>query len=57
VGSGSPEFENAPPGQVKEEKRSNWQLGQVQVFDGGADGDGDTVSDNTLFMDEGVFVP
>jgi len=44
------------PGQVKEEKRSNWLLGQVQVFDGGADADADTASDNTLFMDEGIFV-
>jgi hypothetical protein len=44
------------PGQVKEEVRSNWQLGQVQVYDGGADGDADTTG-NTLFMSEGIFVP
>jgi TolB protein len=44
-------------GQVKEEMRSNWELGQVQVYDGGADADADTTSDNTLFMDEGIFVP
>ena len=44
------------PGQVKEEKRSNWQLGQVQVFDGGADGDADTTP-NTLFAVQGIFVP
>jgi Tol biopolymer transport system component len=44
-------------GQVKEEMRSNWELGQVQVYDGGADADASTLSDNTLFMDQGVFVP
>jgi WD40-like Beta Propeller Repeat len=45
------------PGQVKEGKRANWQLAQVQVYDGGADADADTPADNTLFMDEGIFVP
>jgi hypothetical protein len=44
------------PGQVKEEVRSNWQLGQVRVDDGGADGDADTAA-NTPFMDAGIFVP
>jgi hypothetical protein len=44
-------------GQVKENVRSVWQLDQVQVYDGGADADADTPGDNTLFMDEGVFVP
>jgi hypothetical protein len=45
------------PGAVAESKRSIWQLGQMRVFDGGADGDGDTVGDNTLFATAGVFVP
>ena len=45
------------PGQVAEGARSNWELGQIKVFDGGADQDADTAGDNTLFMDEGIFVP
>jgi hypothetical protein len=45
------------PGAVTEGKRSVWELGQVQVDDGGADGDADTASDNTLFMVQGVFIP
>ena len=36
--------------------RSIWQLGQVQVFDGGADGQASTTP-NTLFATQGVFVP
>ena len=31
--------------------------GQVQVYDGGADGDADTAGDNTLFMEQGLFAP
>ncbi len=45
------------PGAVSESKRSIWQLDRVRVFDGGADGDGDTVGDNTLFATAGLFVP
>jgi hypothetical protein len=45
------------PGSVIERKRSVWELGQVQVDDGGADGDADTPADNTLFMVQGLFVP
>ena len=45
------------PGAVPESKRSIWQLDQVRVFDGGADGDGDTTGDNTLFATVGLFVP
>jgi hypothetical protein len=45
-------------GAVKESKRSIYKLvGDVEVFDGGADGDGDTVGDNTLFAGSGLFVP
>jgi hypothetical protein len=44
------------PGVIKEGKRAIWQLGQVQVFDGGPDGDAET-SPNTLFATQGVFVP
>jgi subtilisin family serine protease len=45
------------PGLVKDTKRANWQLGQVQVFDGGADGDADTAPGNTLYAVQGLFVP
>lgn len=44
------------PGVVKETRRSIWMMGQVQVFDGGADGVVST-SPNTLFAKQGVFVP
>jgi hypothetical protein len=45
------------PGITPEFKRAVWQLGQVEIYDGGADGDGDTTGDNTLFMTQGLFVP
>ena len=45
------------PGSVVESKRALWQLGQVQVFDGGPDDDADTVPGNTLFAVQGLFVP
>ena len=45
------------PGSVKESARTIWQLGQVQLFDGGSDGLASTTSGNTLFMTQGVFVP
>ena len=44
------------PGIVPENVRSIWQLGQIQLLDGGADGDA-TTTPNTLFADEGYFVP
>ena len=43
-------------GLVLEGKRAIWQMDQVQVFDGGSDGLASTAG-NTLFLDEGVFVP
>ena len=45
------------PGQVPAGARMNSELGQVQVYDGGSDPDADTTADNTLFMDQGIFVP
>jgi hypothetical protein len=45
------------PGAVKEERRSIWELGRVEVYDGGSDGLVSTEGDNTLFLDQGVFVP
>jgi hypothetical protein len=34
-----------------------WALGQVRVVDGGEDGLGSSVEDNTLFLKQGIFVP
>ena len=43
---------------MKEGKRSIFKLvGDVEVYDGGADADGDTGGDNTLFAGSGLFVP
>jgi len=44
------------PGTVLEGRRSIWQLGQIQVFDGGPDADADTAN-NSLFATQGIFVP
>jgi hypothetical protein len=44
------------PGAIKESARTIWQLSQVRVDDGGADGDADTPG-NSLFAVQGVFVP
>jgi hypothetical protein len=44
------------PGVVNEIRRAIWQLGQVQVFDGGSDGVVSTAP-NTLFLTQGIFVP
>jgi hypothetical protein len=44
------------PRLVLEGKRTIWEMGPQQVFDGGSDGVAST-SGNTLFMDEGIFVP
>jgi hypothetical protein len=38
-------------------KREVWELQAVRIYDGGADGDGDTTADNTVFARPGVFVP
>jgi hypothetical protein len=45
------------PGTVSEGKRSVWELGQIQVDDGGDDWDAETPAGNTLFMVQGLFVP
>jgi hypothetical protein len=50
-------FDAVIPGAIPEGKRSVWELGQVEVFDGGADGDAETEGDNTLFAVQGVYVP
>jgi hypothetical protein len=44
-------------GVAKEGQRAIWELDQVEIFDGGADGDADTAGDNTLFAVQGAFTP
>jgi hypothetical protein len=41
---------------VKETQRTIWELGQVQVNDGGPDGNA-TTAPNTPFLRQGIFVP
>jgi len=45
------------PGAVVEGKRAIWEMGQVQVSDGGADGDPGTANGDGLFLVQGVFIP
>jgi hypothetical protein len=45
------------PGAITAGRRGIWQLGQVQVYDGGADGLASTTGDNTLFLTQGIFIP
>jgi hypothetical protein len=49
-------FNAIVPGAIKDTQRSVWEMGQVQIFDGGSDGNAST-ADNTLFAVQGVFVP
>jgi hypothetical protein len=53
----SSSFNAIVPGAVPEGKRAIWQLGEIDVFDGGSDGVASTTSGNTLFADEGIFTP
>jgi hypothetical protein len=52
-------FEAIMPGSVErlDAKRAVFELEQVRVDDGGADGDGDTTADNTVFARPGIFIP
>jgi len=45
------------PGTVPERSRAIWELGDVRVEDGGADGQGSTRADNTVFLTQGLFLP
>ena len=38
-------------------ERQLFELDAVRIYDGGADGDGDTTADNTVFARPGVFIP
>jgi hypothetical protein len=44
------------PGAVRE-GRAVWEIGAVQVDDGGADGDSETTEDNAVFVRQGIFIP
>ena len=44
------------PGTVTEDKRAIWEMKEVTVLDGGADGDAETAG-NTTFLQQGIFVP
>jgi hypothetical protein len=44
------------PGLVSEGARAVWELGPVEVRDGGSDGDVDTAP-NQVFARQGIFVP
>jgi hypothetical protein len=44
------------PGAVLDGRRAVWQVGQVEVLDGGSDGEASTTP-NTRFLVQGVFVP
>jgi hypothetical protein len=45
------------PGAANGDRRSVWALDAVRIYDGGADGDGDTAADNTVFARPGIFIP
>jgi len=45
------------PAASKGKKRTIWALDTVRIYDGGADGDGDTTADNTVFARPGIFIP
>jgi hypothetical protein len=44
------------PGAIQPAKRGNWEMGPIEVLDGGADGDVETAN-NTTFATQGIFVP
>jgi WD40-like Beta Propeller Repeat len=45
------------PGAVREGNRAIWELGQLQVWDGGQDGSLASPDDDALFAVQGLFVP
>jgi hypothetical protein len=49
-------FNAIVPGAVVERKRAIWQLGSVEVLDGGSDGVAAT-GPNSLFARQGIFIP
>jgi uncharacterized repeat protein (TIGR01451 family) len=49
-------FDAVVPNSIREGKRAVWEVGQISVMDGGADGQMETLP-NTLFAVQGLFVP
>jgi hypothetical protein len=49
--------DSVAPGAVQEGKRAIWATNQIQVLDGGFDGQAATASDNSLYAIQGLFVP
>jgi hypothetical protein len=45
------------PGTVQDGRRAVWELGAIEVYDGGADGLASTTGDDQPFMRQGLFVP
>ena len=45
------------PGAAVESARAIWQFERIQIFDGGADSDADTLADNRPFLVPGIFIP
>src|SRR4051794_13947522 len=45
------------PGTIEEGNRSIWEIGQIEVEDGGPDGLASTGGDNTPFARQELFVP
>jgi hypothetical protein len=45
------------PGAIREGRRTIWRIEDLEVYDGGPDGDADTVPGQTLFARRGVFIP
>jgi hypothetical protein len=45
------------PGSVKDTQRGVVEIQQLQIFDGGTDGQAGTTADNTLFAVQGIFIP
>jgi hypothetical protein len=50
-------LEAVTPGVVAEGRRSVWELGAIELLDGGADGRAATTGGNTLFAKQGLFLP
>jgi hypothetical protein len=42
---------------IPDGRRTQWEVGQVEIRDGGADADASTAGDNTRFAVQGVFIP
>jgi hypothetical protein len=45
------------PGVAVEGNRAIWQLGRMEVWDGGGDGEAAATDDNELFATQGIFTP